>query len=163
MCKRSSKRLKRMCSFLIKQTTFGQRTDSCRYINSRPCSCKSEDRNLKSCWCSTTIQNSVPALQLSSIDQWASLNKRQSLTELRVICTTDGQWRKPNSQPPAPTTKGRNQCTKIGHHERSKFRTWKFTNLENAAAWSVPAPEPCPGHPCVRFEVLNSDTVTQPV
>jgi hypothetical protein len=33
-------------------------------------------------------------------------------------------------------------------------------NLENAAAWSVPAPEPCAVHPCVRCEVLNSDTVT---
>jgi hypothetical protein len=117
---------------------------------------------LESCWCSTTIQNSVPALQLSSINQSTSLNERQRLSELRVICTTDSEGSRiaRNVVSSAPTTKGRNQCAKIGHHERSKFRTWKFTNLENAAAWSVPAPEPCVVHPCVRCEVLNSDTVT---
>ena len=111
--------------------------------------CNSEGRNLKSCWYSTVTQNSFPALQLCSI-QSTSLNEWENLTELTVICTIAGQWGEPNRQPrclihpdsSAPTTNGRNQCTEIRHHERSKFGTWKFANLEKAAAWSAPAPNP---------------------
>ena len=80
----------------------------------------------------------------ATFSQSTQVNERQSLTALTVLCTAAGQWREPNRQPhrlihpdwSAPTTKGRNQCTETGHHERSKFRTRKFANLEKAAAWS---------------------------
>ena len=125
--------------FLIKQIIFGPWTDSCRRHQQQPVL---EQHSVLQ----VLVQHSVLHCSYEAFSQSTPLNERESFTELTVICTRAGQWRKPNRQPrgliqpdsSATTTKGRNQCTKTGHHERSKFRTWKFTNcMACTCAWTL--------------------------
>ena len=64
------------------------------------------------------------------------LNERQSLTELRVICSgrcegkADFLTMRSHPNLSESVTRGQNSSVKCGDHVRSKAGTWPFTNVE---------------------------------
>jgi hypothetical protein len=72
---------------------------------------------------------------LHAAHQSILLNERQGLTELRVICTTAQEWGNPTTQPRGLIPRLLKQSRKVEitvlkwkNHERSKFRTLRYTN-----------------------------------